>query len=82
MYFFIRGYKATAWNSKYLNIGGTGLASINLANINDNHKFIDTLKYYQQSLSQLTKTVTKEEKETIKKLTAQYFANHDYFDTV
>ena len=51
MYFFIRGYKATAWNSKYLNIGGTGLASINLANINDNHKFIDTLKYYQQSLS-------------------------------
>ena len=51
-------------------------------NINNIHKFIDTLKYYQRSLSQLIKTATKEEKEAIKKLVVQYIANHDYFGTV
>ena len=68
MYFFIRGYRAMTWNSKNLNIGGTGLIRINFANINNTHKFTDTLKYYPQSLSQLTKTANKEEKEAIKKL--------------
>ena len=82
MYFFIRGYRATAWNSKNLNIGGTGLTRINFANINKTHKFIDTLKYYQQSLSQLTKTATEEENKAIKKLAVQYISNHDYFGTV
>ena len=82
MYFFIRGYRATAWNSKNLNIGGTGLTRINFTNVNNTHKFIDTLKYYQQSLSQLTKTATEEEKEVIKKLAVQYIAQHDYFGAV
>ena len=63
-------------------MGGTGLTRINFANINKNHKFIDTLKYYQQSLSELTKTATEEEKEAIKRLATQYIANHDYFGTV
>ena len=40
MYFFIRGYRATTWNSKNLNIGGTGLTRINFANISNTHKFI------------------------------------------
>ena len=66
------------WNSKDLNIGGTGITRINFVNINNTHRFIDTLKYYQESLSQLTKTAT----EAIKKLTTQCIANHDYFGTV
>ena len=82
MYFFIQGYRATNWNSKNLNIGVADLTRINFANINNVHKFIDTLKYYQQSLSQLTKSATKEEKEAIKKLAVQYIANHDYFGIV
>ena len=67
---------------KNLNIGGTGLTRINFGNTNNTQKFIDTLKYYQQSLSQLTKTATEEEKEAINKLAVQYIANHNYFDTV
>ena len=67
MYFFIRRYRAAAWNSKNLNSGGTGPTRINFANINNTHKFIDTLKYYQQSLPQLRKTAIEEEKEAIKK---------------
>ena len=68
MYFFIREYRATTRNSKNLNVGGTGLTRKNFANINNTHKFIDTLKYYQESLSQLRKTATEEGREAIKKL--------------
>ena len=78
MYFLISGYRGVAWNSKDLNIGGSGLTRINYANISSNQKFRDTLKYYQQSLSQLTKTASEQEKDAIKELTAQYIVNH-YF---
>ena len=76
MYFSIRGYRATSSNSKNLNIGGTGVTRTNYANVNNTNKFIDTLKYYQQSRSQLTKTATEKEKVAIKKLAVQYIANH------
>ena len=62
--------------SEKINIGGTGVTRTNFANINYINKFIDTLKYYQQSRSQLTKTATEKEKVAIKKLAVQYIANH------
>ena len=40
MYFFIiQGYRATAWNSKDLNIGGTGVTRIDFANINNTQQY-------------------------------------------
>ena len=38
-------------------VGGTNLTNINFANIGEQIKFIDTMKYYQQSLSALAATV-------------------------
>lgn len=40
---------------------------------------MDTLKYYQKSLAQLTKTATELEKIPVKKLTRQFLVRHDYF---
>ena len=48
----------------------------NYANVSNTNKFIDTLKYYLQSRSQLAKTATEKEKVAIKKLAVQYIANH------
>ena len=62
--------------SEKINIGGTGVTRTNFANINYINKFIDTLKGYQQSRSQLTKTATEKEKVAIKKLAVQYINNH------
>ena len=64
MYFLIQGFRATACTTKDFNIGGSGLTRINFANIGLSTKFMNTLKYYQ-------KTVTDEEKNAIKKLTRQ-----------
>ena len=62
--------------------GKSGLTRINFANINSSTKFINTLKHYQKSLAQLTKTATDEEKNPIKKLTRQFLVRHNYFGSL
>ena len=66
MYFLLKGFRVTAWNSKDINIGGTNLTHINFANIGNETKFIDTLKDYQKSLGQLAATLSEEEKLSVK----------------
>ena len=80
-YFLLKNIKLSVWRTKDINIGGKNLTDINFASI-DNFKFIDTMKYYQTSLAQLSKTLTDDEKENIKKLTLRFLTTHDYFSGV
>ena len=82
LYYFIKGYIASAWCSKELNIGGNNLAHINFSNITGEIKFIDSWKYYQKSLAELASTLSDEEKIAVKKLTKQFFNQHYYFSPV
>ena len=66
MFFLLKGFRATAWNTKDINIGGTNLTNINFANIAGETKFIGTLKYYQKSLGQLAATLSVDEKLAVK----------------
>ena len=67
----LKGFQATAWNTKDINIGGANLTNINFANIAGETKFIDTLKYYRKSLGQLTATLSVDEKLAVKKVAEQ-----------
>ena len=82
MFFFTKGYCATAWDTKHLNFGGTNLTHINYGNIGGEIKFIDTRKYYQKSLGELTATLSEDEKNSVKQLTKQFFNQHSYFSEV
>ena len=62
IFFLLQGFWATAWNIKDINIRGTNLTNINFANISNETKFTDTLKYYQKSLGQLAGTLSVNEK--------------------
>ena len=73
--------RLSAWRTKDVNIGGKNLTDINFASI-DNFKFIDTIKYYQTNLAQLSETITEVEREKIKTLTVQFLSTHSYFSTV
>ena len=79
LYYFTKGYIASAWCSKELNIEKRNLTQINFSNIIGEIKFIDSLKYYQKSLGELASTLYDEEKISAKKLTEQFFNQHDYF---
>ena len=82
MFFFIKGYRTTAWSTKDSNVGGTILTHITHGNIAREIKFIDTLKYYQKRLGELAATLSEDEKNSVKQLTKQYFNQHQYFSEV
>ena len=82
MLFFIKGYHSTAWGAKDLNFGGSNLTHINFGNIAGEIKFIDTLKYYQNILGELAATLSEQEKNSVKKLSIQFFNQHSYFSDI
>ena len=82
VFFLLQGFRANAWNTKDVNTGGTNLTNINFANISNETKFIDTLKYYQKSLGQLAATLSVDEKFAVKKVSEQFIKSHDYFSEI
>ena len=65
-YFVLTGIRLPIWKTKELNIGGCNLTNINFDNLGNQIKFIDTVKYYQQTLANFSAKATDEEKTTIK----------------
>ena len=82
LYYFIKGYIASAWCSKSLNIAGNNLTHINFSNIAGEIKFIDSLNFYRKSLAELASTLSVEEKIAVKELTTNFSNQHYYFSTV
>ena len=74
LHYFIKGFIASAWCSKELNI--------NFSKVIGEVKFIDSLKYYQKSLAELARTLTEEGKGAIKNLTEQFFNQHHFFSNI
>ena len=66
-FFVMKGLRLSVWRTKNLSIGGKGINDINYANISDQVKFIDTIKYYQEPLASLAKNTEQNEKENIKR---------------
>ena len=52
----VKGFRSSVWGTNDLNMGGTNLTNANFASVGEQVKIIDTLKYYQTSLSALTNT--------------------------
>ena len=65
LYYFIKGYVASAWCSKEIKISGSNLTHINFVNITGEVKFINSLKYYQKSLGELASTLSDEEQKAV-----------------
>ena len=63
----MKGLRLCVWRTKNLRIGGKGINNLNYANIADQIKFIDTIKFYQEPLSKIAKNMEANEKENIKK---------------
>ena len=56
IYVFLKGITVPVWDTKDINIGGSGLTTINFANIGE-VKLIDTMKYFLTSLGRLAATL-------------------------
>ena len=65
-FFVVKGVRFCMWRTKQFNIGEKNLTNVPYANISNQVKFIDTIQYYQQSLSALAKNVNEMEKKNKK----------------
>ena len=74
--FVVKGLRLCVWRTKNLNIGGRNLTDVQYANIGNQVKFIDTTKFYQQSLSSLAADADSEEKSAIKASCEKFIRNH------
>ena len=66
IFYMIKSYRSCCWGTKNFEIGGTNLTTANYANIRNQVKIIDTLKYYQTTLAGLASTTDYKEKTNIK----------------
>ena len=66
-FLFLKGLKATVWETTDIQIGGKNPTDINFAIIQNQVRFIDTIKYFQQSLANLALSMTDIEKKNIRK---------------
>ena len=75
----VKGYRSVCWGTKDFNMGGTNLTNVNFANIGSQVKIIDTLKYYQTTLANITSTADEIEKSQIKETVQNFLLKHAYF---
>ena len=66
-FFLVKGLRASVWETRDIIIGGENPTDINFAHIGNQVQFIDTIKYFQQSLGALASSLTSSEKESIYK---------------
>ena len=65
-FFLLKGLRAGVWKTRETCIGGKNLTNINFTNIGNQVTFIDTIKYFQQSLGMLASDLTDNEKFAIR----------------
>ena len=82
IYYMVKGYRSSVWGTNELRMGGTNLVNVNFANISTQVKIIDTLKYYQTSLANISSTVTVDEKKKIEETVDFYLKKHNYFSKI
>ena len=82
IYYMVKGYRSSVWGTKDFRMGGTNLINVNFANISTQIKIIDTLKYYQTSLANISSTANKIEKENIAALVEFFIKRHYYFSNI
>ena len=78
-FFVLKDLRLCVWRSKKINIGGRNLTDVQYANIADQVKFIDTVKYYQQSLSNLAENLDKKERQNIRNSSLHIIQNHPFY---
>ena len=71
---FLKGLRPSVWETADINIGGKDPTNINFAIIQNQLRFIDTIKYYQQILASLASSMTDIERANVRKNCRRFLA--------
>ena len=64
-FFLLKGLRSGVWRTRDITIGGKNHTNISFASIGNQIQFLDTIKYFHQSLSGLASSLTDKEREAI-----------------
>ena len=64
-FFLLNVLRSGVWRTRDITIGGKNPTNINFASIGNQTQFLDTINYFQQSLSGLASSLTDKEREAI-----------------
>ena len=73
-FLFLKEIRPSIWETSGIKIGGKNLTDVNFAIIRNQVRFINTLKYFQQSLGRLADNMTDIEKENVRKNCRRFLA--------
>ena len=72
-FLFLKGFRPTVWETTDISIGGKNPTNVNFVIIKNQVRFIDTVKYFQQSLASLAGSMTDNERENVKKIVKHFY---------
>ena len=75
-FFVLKGLRLSVWRAKDLNMGGKSIRNMICANIVDQAKFINTIKFYQEPLHALAASMEPAEHENIKKSISRFLETY------
>ena len=67
-YLFLKGIRPSVWETTEIAIGGKNPTDVNFAIIRNQVRFIDTVKYFQQSVASFADSMTDIERENVRKI--------------
>ena len=73
-FLFLKGIRPSVWETSDISIGGRNPTDVNFAIIKNQVRFIDTVKYFQQSLGNLADSMTDTERENVRKMRRKFLA--------
>ena len=72
---FLKGIRLSVWETAAIEIGRKNPTDVNFAIIRNQVRFIDTVKYLQQSLGSLADSMTDIERQNVRKICRRFLAN-------
>ena len=79
-FLFLKGIRPSIWETSGINIGGSNPTNVNFVLIKNQMRFIDTVKYFQQSLGSLADSMTDTERENVKKICRRFLAEKSFLN--
>ena len=73
-FLLLKGTRTGVWETNEIFIGGKNPTDVNFAIVQNQVRFINTIKYYQQSLASLAASMTDIEKENVRKNCRKFLA--------
>ena len=73
--FFKKGIRPSVWETSDISIGGRNPTDVNFAIIKNQVRFVNTVKYFQQSLGSLADSMTDTERGNVRNVCRKFLAD-------